>query len=364
MGDVSTIEWLTDSSGTTGSTWNPTRGCARVSKGCEHCFAESWAHRFSDTNQPYAGLTKTVNGHGVWTGKVQLIPERLDVPLRWPAGRRIFVDSMSDLFHPDIPERFIHAVFGVMALAPQHLYLILTKRPDRMRLVAERMNIAMCLDAALDLVPGPSVNRLIQQRSTAEPFPSWPLPYVWLGTSAEDQKTADLRLPQLLATPSAHRFLSAEPLLGQLMLSRYLLRPVALEWVIVGGESGGIHTVRPMHPAWARTVRDQCIIANVPFFFKQWGTWCPTVPDDADHNMVRAQVRITDGMVHSRTGWPNDDVRTHAAGFDTPMYRVGKKKAGRLLDGATHSALPEWRATTSKKVKQVVKRGRQDAMSF
>jgi protein gp37 len=228
MGTETKIEW-------TDATWNPVTGCTNVSEGCRNCYAERVLPR---TGQSF----DTVVCH----------PDRLDAPLHWRKPRRIFVNSLSDLFHEDVPREFIKSVVGVTVDCPQHTFQILTKRPQRM--------LEFCRECA---------------------FPS----NVWLGVSCEDQQTADERIPLLLQTPAAVRFISAEPLLGPIDARRYLpviARPreaiseVAasrtprndrLDWVICGGESGP--HARPMHPTWARSIRDQCQAAGVPFFFKQ-----------------------------------------------------------------------------------------------
>ncbi len=223
MGDKSGIEW-------TDATWNPVLGCAKVSPGCDNCYAISMSRRIEATgNEAYQGITTDDD----WTGLVKCLPERLDQPLRWERPRRIFVNSMSDLFHPDVPEEFIDDVWATMAAATRHIYQILTKRPQRMADVVGRMD--------------------------------WPhLPNVWLGTSVESDRYA-FRADWLSRVPAALRFLSLEPLLGPLPS----VDLTNADWVIVGGESGS--NARPMHPDWVRDIRDECNRDSVPFFFKQWG---------------------------------------------------------------------------------------------
>ncbi len=210
------IEW-------TDATWNPATGCDKVSPGCDHCYAERIALR--DPKNFPTGFAVTLH------------PERLDKPLHWREPRRIFVNSMSDLFHDQIPDQFIEQVWDTMAAAPQHTFQLLTKRPGRMRSLLRHWQV---------------------------------LPNVWLGVSAENQKWADVRLPILAETPAAIRFVSAEPLIGPISLADHL---PGLDWVIVGGESGPEH--RPMDPDWARDLRDQCTSAGVAFLFKQWGGRTP-----------------------------------------------------------------------------------------
>jgi protein gp37 len=224
---ASAIHW-------TDATWNPVTGCSRVSPGCEHCYAEALSLRYGWSRLPWTAPHAAEN--------VVLHPERLGLPLRWRQPRRVFVNSMSDLFHERVPEAFIEEVFRVMAAAGWHTFQVLTKRPARMHAVVASDTFASAVGGAH----------------------GWPLPNVWLGTSVEDQRRADERVPLLARTPAAVRFLSCEPLLGPLDLAPWLDR---LGWVIVGGESGPRH--RPMDPDWARALRDQCAAAGVPFFFKQ-----------------------------------------------------------------------------------------------
>lgn len=289
MGDRSRIEW-------TEATWNPVTGCDEVTPGCDVCYAKTLAERFRGTP-----------GHYFENGfDVQLRPERLDQPLRWKRPRAIFVNSMSDLFHKDVTDDFIADVFAVMALSGQHQFQLLTKRHSRMRSLLSsddfRWQVWHCM--------------LTITHERSMPMPAghatglrWPLPNVWLGVSVEDQTRANLRIPALLDTPAAVRFLSCEPLLGPIDLRQSLAKSRPdfdgdrlyvrdrLHWVIAGGESG--RGARPMHPDWARDLRDQCAAAEVPFHFKQWGE-------------------------HDETG-----------------NRVGKKAAGRLLDGINHDGYPQ-----------------------
>lgn len=245
--DNTRIEW-------TDATWNPTTGCSKVSDGCRFCYAEAVSHRFGHTSKPWTAP------HAV--EKVALHPDRLDQPLRWRKSRRIFVDSMSDLFHEQVPDDFIEEVFAVMARAERHTFQILTKRPKRMR----------------DFLVSPQRSRWLSMRL--------PLSNVWLGTSVEDQRVADERIGALVQTPAAIRFLSCEPLIGPLSLEGFLIPWFAaddpryyepggrgVDWVIVGGESGPNH--RPIEERWVRGLRDECQEAGVAFFFKQWGGRTP-----------------------------------------------------------------------------------------
>ncbi len=305
------IEW-------TDAVWNPVRGCARVSPGCEHCYAERQAHRFSGAGQPYEGLT-VLGKHGPrWSGRARFVPEMLDAPLRWKRPRRVFVVSMGDPFHADLTNEQIAAVFGVMAACPQHTFQVLTKRPERMAewfawtatfameqrgITAAPSRVKAGLSAAFDALGGEGFidarNREALdnawQLEKERPQEGWPLPNVWLGVSCEDQRRADERIPLLLQCPAAVRFVSAEPLLGPIDLDGYLGTrsceacgattvkqwcgdgecpsgghfkiPTKLDWLIVGAESG--RGARPMHEDWVRSIRDQCVAQGVAFFYKQ-----------------------------------------------------------------------------------------------
>jgi protein gp37 len=245
--------------------WNPVRGCSPVSEGCRNCYAMRQAHRFSGPGQPYEGLTHAVPGNGPkWTGEVRCVPELLDAPLEWRRSQRVFVNSMSDLFHSDVPMEFILRVWKTMAESPRHTYQILTKRPDHMaHLLTHWMRPALSIS-------------LVRH--------TWPFPNVWLGVSVEDQANADYRIPLLLRTPAAVRFVSCEPLLGPVDLARAAWGagepppPLSvqaaqcdsaldgLDWVIVGGESGP--GARPCNVGWVRSIVRQCRDAGVPVFVK------------------------------------------------------------------------------------------------
>jgi protein gp37 len=309
MAANSKIEW-------TEATWNPIAGCSIVSPGCHHCYAMRTAARLEAMGQAkYAGTTKKVDGKTLWTGRINLDEPTLSLPLLTKKPTVWFVNSMSDLFHHDVPHHFISRVFGVMASCPQHTFQVLTKRAERMRWYVQAV-----YESPKDHDWWPS--SMWHTRSIE------PLANVWLGASTEDQPRFDERINWLLQTPAAVRFISAEPLLGPIDAELYLgladtvTATPWLDWVIAGGESG--HGARPMHPDWARRLRDECVAASVPFFFKQWGEWA-----DFDHAYdVCADRRYKAGSMQ----------QVFVAG--KAMNRVGKIAAGRLLDGREWNEMP------------------------
>ena len=331
MSDKTAIEW-------TDTTWNPVTGCTEVSPGCDHCYAKTFAERW-----------RGVPGHHFQQGfDLVLRPERLDQPIRWTRPRQVFVNSMSDLFHKDVPDDYIAQVFAVMACAHQHTYQVLTKRHGRMRALLSSPDFQALVYAAINARPA-------AQR--ADVPGTLPLPNVWLGVSVEDQQRAELRIPALLRTPAAVRFLSCEPLLGPVDLTRWiddernaLDQAGDIDWVIVGGESG--HGARPMHPGWVDSLRDQCVTHGVPFFFKQWGEFQDRSvgPDqrgtdyvvvwDGRHETTAAHWHENDRGLHTsdlaRARLRSERGTEHA----TWIGRVGKKAAGRELDGRTWDQVP------------------------
>jgi len=281
----SRIEW-------TDAVWNPVTGCTKVSEGCRNCYAERMAKRLArrcgyPMADPFA---------------VTLHPEKVDQPLYWRGHQKIFVCSMGDLFHEAVPSEFISKIFRTMWHAWWHTFIVLTKRPERMVAWYD------------DLKDGSPIVGTEKE--------SWPLPNVWLGVSVENQAAADKRIPLLLQAPAAVRFVSCEPLLGPINLEaqlagadearRYINGWHGIDWVIVGGESGP--NARPMHPDWVRSIRDQCLGAGVPFFFKQWGEY-----------IWEQQTTAYNGTVTSTGAVP---------------VRCGKKAAGRLLDGKLWEGFP------------------------
>jgi protein gp37 len=498
MGDTG-IEW-------TNKTWNPIVGCSIVSPGCTNCYAMRTAGAWTKHTAKYAGLTQPSKGGPVWTGGVRFWDKALLEPLSWKAPVRCFVNSMGDLFHEEAPDEWIDRCFAVMALAPQHQFQILTKRPERMRAYMRDaqtpFRVARQMDAIssaarlgpeeirpIEGYPGyfvsshgniysekrgsrrrlkpdageqghmrvplyragdKSYDRLLVHRIVLEAFVGppptpetqgrhrdgnpannaesnlrwgdqeanwadslrhgthrryskltdtevaairrrhaegesaealgrefpvsatqvrniaagkqwaveapieWPLRQIWLGVSAERQQEADERIPLLLDTPAAIRFVSAEPLLGSIDIDN------RLDWVIVGGESGP--HARPMHPDWARGLRDQCQAAGVPFFFKQWGAWLPgqnethpTFGKSIAHHQDGAwgPRDIARGLQSRNYVMWEPDGTEHKGGtrlsgdfFEVAAWaqRVGKKAAGRLLDGREWNEFPEARA--------------------
>lgn len=291
---TSKIEW-------TDKTWNPVTGCTKVSQGCKHCYAETFYERF--------------NGKGSFRN-ITCHPDRLLMPMRWKKPSMVFVNSMSDLFHEKVPFEFIDQVFAIMGFCQQHTFQVLTKRADRMLEYFRKERMHYWRQVALKLK-----GCFPPHFEHGSSFPN-----VWLGVSAEDQKTAAERIPYLLDVPAAVRFVSCEPLLGPINLAHLsadsarhpeycqinaltgrhtdMARPCAdvnkIDWVIVGGESG--HGARPMYPDWVRSIRKQCETARTVFFFKQWGTWSF---DDTGN-----------------------------------MQRMGKHRSGRLLDGQEYQQFP------------------------
>jgi protein gp37 len=361
MADNTKIEW-------TDATWNPITGCSVVSPGCTNCYAMRLAGTRLKHVESRKGLTRDSKAGPVWNGEVRFNEKDLDQPLRWKRPRLIFVCAHGDLFHENVPDEWIDEVFAVMAFTPQHTFQVLTKRSARMR---------EYLDNEWRGVRVRNAMQAMHHNHPTIDLMTLPLPNVWLGVSAEDQKRADERIPDLLATPAAIRFVSAEPLLGPVDLTwiaepddekegvidavlgcnwidgmgrgvayrptrpghegRVMTRHVCssddeilasrkLDWVIVGGESGP--AARPMHPDWARSLRDQCAAAGVAFHFKQWGEWFSESREGACADLDRM-------MSNERVAW-GDGSSNHLI-----HRKLGKKAAGRSLDGREHDAFPK-----------------------
>lgn len=292
MSDKSKIEW-------TDATWNPVTGCTKVSAGCKNCYAEREFPRV------YPGRAFT---------DVRLHPDRLDQPVHWKRPRRIFVNSMSDLFHDAVPDQFIAEVFGIAAWCDRHTFQVLTKRPDRAEILLNSPCWRDCVEDA--------ANELGAKFHLSWPcaLGNWPLANLWLGFSAEDQETFDERWTHMrrLAEADWIVWASLEPLLGRILLPEDYLR--LARWIVAGGESGS--KARPSHPDWFRQVRDDCHAAGVAFFFKQWGEWIDF--DSANQHYSKIVKKHT---------WPRPN--------DIGSYWLGKKLAGRVLDGRTWDEFPE-----------------------
>lgn len=353
MSDGTGIEWCD-------ATWNPLRGCSRKSEGCRHCYAEKVAARFSGPGQPYEGLAKIVprrqyemiNGEPTgnfrtvnearWTGVVRAVPEHLEDPLGWRRPRRIFVNSMSDLFHEAVEDHLIDWVFAVMLLAPHHTFMVLTKRDERMRKYFEADDLYERILARASALRDkrPELNQI----GISNPATS-PARWIQLGVSVENQETADERIPNLLATPAAMRYLSVEPMLGPVNLTcigewrgeplsaldeivGHVNRP-RVDGVIAGCESGP--GARPCDVDWLRSLRDQCASTGTAFFLKQArrDTVGCVAPSSSPPEIIRAVS-------------PSDRTRFTDVVIDGPR---SKRKPGGIialpyLDGVQHKALP------------------------
>ncbi|MFF6844699.1 DUF5131 family protein [Streptomyces tanashiensis] len=330
MGNTTSIEW-------TDRTWNPASGCSKISTGCDNCYAKTIAERFR-------GTAAFPHGFDVQTR------DNFRAPLSWRKPAKVFVNSMSDLFHDQISTPDLHLIFGVMAATPQHTYQVLTKRHGRMRSLLADPHFAHMVRHRAEKVYG---------LPATAPW-AWPLPNLWLGVSVENQQWADIRIPALLDTPAAIRWISAEPLLGPIDLTNvdtlnvlrgdstghenglHWVDGPTLDWVVAGGESG--HGARPAHPDWFRTLRDQCVKEGVPYLFKQHGAWADRTTLTGDQRAAASiwdDKRVTyvhpaDGRTQSHGDWgPNDHTQGWAA-----MQNVGKKAAGRQLDGRIHDEYP------------------------
>jgi len=306
------VEWVARP-GTIPESWNPITGCSKTSEGCRFCYAERMARRLAGR----CGYPEAPHHFNV-----TLHPDRLKQPLHWKKPRTVFTCSMSDLFHVEVSDEFISKVFQVMYECPQHTFQVLTKRPERMRHF---------------ILTGKYLRDGVR-----------PIEWIWLGVTAENQAAADERIPLLLQTPAAVRFVSCEPLLGPIDLRRYLwcldcaeeaapCEPCLetrlfdgpkLSWCITGGESGP--GARPIYPQWARSIRDQCLASGTPWFFKQWGAWAPYIESSFVGEVTGHKV-LPDG-----TFGEFGDGDTGIG-----MSRVGKKRAGHLFDEKVWHQWPE-----------------------
>lgn len=325
------IEW-------TNETWNPIVGCSKISQGCDNCYAEKMAYRLThilgnigkDINDSWVAYSDVIKNKK-WNGKTQLVNSALDKPTKWKKPRMIFVCSMGDLFHESISFVQINTIFSIMSDVDHHIYQVLTKRPDRVKKFFEWKN---------------KMHEIYWQ----------PKNNIWFGVTAENQEQADKRIHVLLQIPAALRFISCEPMLSQIDLSKYIglnickcEMPVKIkgkeecfrckqylpekfhprtkiDWVICGGESGA--KARPMHPDWVRSLRDQCKTAHVPFFFKQWGEWEPRYYVNAKTKKPVFNITPSNKEIFITDPEPVN------------MYRSGKNKAGRKLDGIEYTEFP------------------------
>lgn len=302
---MSKIEW-------TQETWNFIVGCTMVSPGCQNCYAMRMAWRLMHnqaTADKYAETArKTEGGKIQWTGKINIDEDRLTYPLTVKKPTIFFVNSMSDLFHEDVPFVTIDRAFDYMNAADWHTFQVLTKRADIMLKWFKW-----------------------KEAGNGFKFEEWPLQNVWIGVTAENQQAADERIPLLLQVSAAVRFVSCEPLLGEIDFEKVptsslqgkdnVFRKINyIDWVIAGGESGP--NARPMHPDWVKQIRNQCKAAGIPFFFKQWGEWAPIHELSCNKPGIKGKQ------------WFNFDP-------ETSVCRVGKKMAGRLLDGIIYNEFPK-----------------------
>ncbi len=271
----------------TDETWNPTVGCSKTSEGCRNCYAIGQAYRNNAMGQKlanpgrlryYDGLTEKKNGRAEWTGTVNFVPESLEIPIKWRKPRRIFVNSMSDLFHESVPFEQLDQIFAVMALTPHHTYQVLTKRPDRMlEYFQKRMKKPLPINAAIARSCYPSLSRFqdLSRSRLATTETIFPLPNVWLGVTVENQKAADDRISLLAQTPAALRFLSCEPLLEEVKIPHM----ESIDWAICGGESG--HGARGCNIDHLNSIVEQCRYDRVPVLVKQLGAQ-PFSRDEAE----------------------------------------------------------------------------------
>lgn len=327
----------------TEKTWSPVSGCTKVSAGCKHCYAER------EVEGRWSKNPKSVFYGRAFTD-VQCHEDQLMAPMKWKKPHRIFVCPRADLFHESVSFEFIDWVFAVMALCPQHTFQVLTKRPERMLEYMTHHTLGGAMvraarDVLATTMPMPKGHQI-------QPF-QWPLPNAWFGVTVENQATADERIPLLLQTPAAVRWISAEPLLGPVsfrwakwhdykyrepgFVHNHLDGIRGIDWVVCGGESGP--HARPMHPDWARALRDQCIAANVPFLFKQHGEFI-------------GGTKVSNEQIDAAKsgGWVSVDGEFHDGNNrslfrdgDAHIFRSGVKAAGRLLDGVLHNGYPESR---------------------
>ncbi|MGP0171308.1 DUF5131 family protein [Pseudomonas sp. NCHU5208] len=396
MAGKTDIEWSEAS-------WNPLRGCSRLTPGCQTCYAETTAARIISMDRG-RGVPEGLGSYdgllargGQWNGTIREATNVLDQPLRWTTGRLIFVNSMSDLFHENVSTETLDRIFAVMLACEafgdrKHIFQVLTKRAERMlqylqsRSDVEHLqawakagdtfiNVKGRADSFSQLVFDLAARERNEDGSASSEGPAipwgytknlYPLPNLWLGVSVENQACAEARVPLLMRSPAAVRWISAEPLLGSVDLSAWLeigslaselgLSNPGIDWVVVGGESGD--KARPMHPAWARGLRDQCAAATVPFLFKQWGRWFTKAYTMSDRKAVFREFTSYQQWINKAQTWVNGGIcldkhgvelrngadmarARDADGFPViVMHSVGKRNSGRELDGKLHDEYP------------------------
>jgi len=356
MSDGTKIEWAD-------ATVNAINGCSVTSPGCTNCYAMKLAGTRMKSHPTRQGLTVESKAGPVWNGEVRLHEPALLQPLAWKKPRRIFWNAHGDTFHPNVPWEWTAKVMAAAFLSPQHIHMILTKRADRMNAWFETLSTEPGAEHFSAIIEDLAENVGIECD-----YPDWVLPLdnVWLGVSVEDQARAEERIPDLLETPAAIRFLSCEPLLGPVDLSEWMICPnareglcmdpqtgayecckacdwtcltFAIDWVIAGGESGP--AARPMHPDWARSLRDQCAAAGVPFHFKQWGEWGKAFPKPSETpGRYAMMARDSAGWTHTSAVMLDHYPRQFNSFGSVVLERLGKKRAGRLLDGVEHNGMP------------------------
>jgi protein gp37 len=338
---MSKIEW-THRPGTKSEVLNPTTGCDKVSAGCRSCYAEVMHKRLTGMGQK--------KYQEPFLGHVKYWPEELAKPFKWKKRRTVFLNSMSDIFHKDVTVQQIAEIYAMMALTDQHTYIVLTKRAERAKEVLSSDEFFVEFHCACNRIHDLHIGRLEQEMyQFIECKEFLPLKNVWQGVSVENNEQAEIRIPDLYKTPAHVHVLSCEPLLGPIdekWFNRRLLEMVGVKklWVIAGGESG--HKARPSHPDWFRSLRDQCESADIPFFFKQHGTWMPSEENITSLKQIddlplrpkeaRGVELINKDGVHNR--------RLLIDGVTEPlvrMFKMGKKHSGNLLDGVQHLNFPK-----------------------
>jgi len=328
---MSKIEW-------TDKTWNPVIGCSKISEGCENCYAEKMAFRLTNmlknTKNHISNEINTsciayssIIENGKWNGKTALRKDKLQEPSKWKKPCKIFVCDMGDLFHESVPFQWIDKIFTVCACNPHHIFQLLTKRPER------------ALKYFNWKEPDWANEGMREDDGVKIPFKDWkwPLDNVWIGVTVENQEQSEIRIPLLSKIPVRIKYISCEPLLGPIDLSEIIyegqkIYPLKfINWVIAGGESGP--GSRPMHPDWVRSLQDQCEATNIPFFFKQWGEYRPFEKMSKPNFYIDSATNKINFIVDGK--WLDYPLITNCM-----FLKIGKKKAGRLLDGIIYNEFP------------------------